>query len=138
MGDGTMILRVVLDKIDGYGIQYQKGKKDQCFISVDDQAAASPWSNVEDNTFTVPLHHLEANEARQFLKDRFASLSENGCLMVPYISSSNGKVRFGLIYYPKRTYMSFDNTNNMSQPFEPDALADYLIDIMLVEEVMGN
>jgi len=136
-----MILRVVLDKINAGSppaVQYQKNEKDKCLISVDDKTAATPWSNVKDTTFSVPLHHLDANEAKQFLKDRFACLNEDGCIMVPYMSPVNGEVVFGLVYYPKRTFMSFDNNHNMAQPFEPNVLVDYLINIMLVDEVMDN
>lgn len=138
MGDESMILRAVLDKIVGYATQYQRIPEHECFIAVNDQAISAPWSHVEDTIFTVPLHDLEPDKARDFIRERFSHLTQDGCVMVPYSCPVEGKIKFGLIYYPNVTFMSFDENTDMTQPFESDALVDYLVDIMLVDEVMDN
>ena len=133
-----MILKAALDKVRGKTTQYQKIPEHECFISVSDAAISAPWSHVENTIFTVPFHQMTADEAREFIKKRFAALTQDGCVMVPYTESVGDQVYFGLIYYPGRTYMSFDHTINRAIPDEPDALAEYLVDMMLVGEIMDN
>ena len=136
MDNGSITLGIVLDKISNGGIcaPYQRQFEHQCYILEKDES----WYDVKHLQFNLSMHELELDCIEIFLKKCLFNLTKNGCLMMVYVIPIDKLIKFGLIYFPNITFMSFDDTTNMAHLVNLVDAASYITNMVLVDEVMDD